>query len=177
LQAAHNIRIALLAAWLGMAIYFSAVVAPGAFGVLRSFSLPNAGEIAGTIVTRTLSVVNISGVIASLILLVATLPARKFYGRASFVLQNILLGIVAVATATGEWIIARRMRELRAAMHGQIDQVPFNDPNRLAFSALHGYSVSVLSVAMIAALVVILLLVFTRTKMITSNATSDAVVR
>jgi hypothetical protein len=54
----NNIRMLLLAAWLGVAIYFSAVVAPSAFGVLRSFGLPNAHEIAGTIVTRTLSVVN-----------------------------------------------------------------------------------------------------------------------
>jgi hypothetical protein len=157
-----NLRIALLAAWLGVAIYFSAVVAPGAFGVLRSFNLPNAGEIAGTIVTRTLYVVNLSGLLVSLCLLVTAFVVKKYHGRASFILLNGLLLVVAVSTAVGEWVIAAKMRGLRAAMHGQIDQVSLNDPNRIAFAALHGYSVAALSVAMIAALVVIVLLISSR---------------
>jgi hypothetical protein len=156
----------LLAAWLGVAIYFSAVVAPSAFGVLRSFSLPNANEIAGTIVTRTLSVVNTSGFILSLLLLVSAFVLKKSYGRASFILQIALLMIVALATGLGEWVIAARMRGLRAAMHGQIDQVPLDDPNRLAFAALHGYSVAALGVAMIAAVLVIVFMILARGKLL-----------
>jgi uncharacterized membrane protein YqaE (UPF0057 family) len=143
----------LLAAWLGAAIYFSAVVAPSAFGVLRSFSVPNSGEIAGTIVTRALSVVNTSGFLLSLLLLITAVVLKKGFGRWSFILQLILLTIVAVASAVGEWVIAARMRGLRLAMHGQIDQVPLSDPNRIAFAALHGYSVTALSIAIIAALI------------------------
>jgi hypothetical protein len=154
----------LLGAWLGAAIYFSAVVAPSVFGVLRSFSLPNANEIAGTVVTRTLSVVNTSGFVISLLLLVSTLVFRKNYGRASFILQSALLIIVAIATGVGEWVIAAKMRGLRAAMHGQIDQVALTDPNRIAFAALHGYSVAALSLAMIAAVLAILLMVLARGK-------------
>ena len=37
-------------------------------------------------------------------------------------------------------------------MQGQIDQLPLTDPNRMAFAALHGYSVAALGVAMIAGL-------------------------
>jgi hypothetical protein len=158
----NHLRIALLAAWLGIAIYFSAVVAPGAFGVLRSFNLPNAGEIAGTIVTRTLYVVNLSGLLVSLFLLVTAFVVKKYYGRASFILHSGLLIIVAIFAAVGEWVIAAKMRGLRAAMHGQIDQVQLNDPYRIAFAALHGYSVAALSVAMIAALVVIVLMILSR---------------
>jgi hypothetical protein len=51
------------------------------------------------------------------------------------------------------------MRGLRVAMHGQIDLIASDDPNRLAFAALHSYSVAALSLAMIAALLVILLMV------------------
>ena len=160
----NHIRILLLAAWLGAAIYFSAVVAPNVFGVLRSFSLPNANEIAGTIVTRTLSVVNTSGFILGLLLLITTVVLKKRYGRASFVLQLGLLIVVAGATGLGEWVIAARMRGLRAAMHGQIDQVPLNDPNRMAFAALHGYSVAALGIAMMAAVLVILLMFLSRGK-------------
>ncbi len=142
----------LLAAWLGAAIYFSVVVAPNVFGVLRSFSLTNPNEIAGTIVTRTLSVVNTSGFIVSLLLLIMTLTLRKNYRRTALILQLALLLIMAVATGLGEWVIAARMRGLRAAMHGQIDQVALSDPNHMAFAALHGYSVSALGIAMIAGL-------------------------
>ena len=162
----NNVRKVLLAAWLGTAIYFSVVVAPSAFSVLRSFSLPNANEIAGTLVTRTLSVVNTSGFFLSLLLLITALGVKECYGRVSFILQNILLLIVALGTGLGEWVIAARMRGLRAAMHGQIDQLPFGDPNRLAFAALHGYSVAALSVAMIAAVLVIVLLVLARGKLL-----------
>lgn len=160
----NQVRTLLLAAWLAVAIYFSAVVAPSAFGVLRSFSLPNANEIAGTIVTRTLSVVNVSGVCLSLLVLITAFATRTTYKRIAFLLQNVLLAIVAAATAVGEGVIAARMRGLRAAMHGQIDQVPLTDPNRVAFAALHGYSVAALSIAMIAALLVILLMIFARGK-------------
>jgi hypothetical protein len=149
----NQIRILLLAAWLGAAIYFSAVVAPNVFGVLRSFNLPNANEIAGTIVTRTLSVVNTSGFILGLLLLITTVVLKKRYGRASFVLQLVLLLIVAIATGVSEWVIAARMQVLRAEMHGQIDNVALADPTRMAFAALHGYSVAALGIAIIAGLV------------------------
>ena len=152
----------LLAAWLGMAVYFSALVAPSAFGVLRSFGLANAGEIAGTIVTRTLSAVNKTGLLVSLLLLITTFAVNKCYGRVAFMLQNFLVLIVAISTVVGEWVIAAKMRSLRVAMHGQIDQVPLDDPNRIAFAHLHVYSVAALSIAMIAALVVILLMIFSR---------------
>ena len=148
----NQVRMFLLAAWLGAAIYFSVVVAPSVFAVLRSFSLTNANEIAGTIVTRTLSVVNTSGFVLSLLLLITTFVLKKYYGRTSLILQIALLMIVTVATGLGEWVIAARMRGLRAAMHGQIDQLALSDPNRIAFAALHGYSVSALGIAMIAGL-------------------------
>jgi hypothetical protein len=169
LSVIHQVRTLLLAAWLGVAIYFSAVVAPSAFGALRSFGLVNANEIAGTIVTRTLSVVNLGGVWLSLLVLITAFPAKNTYKRAVFLLQIVLLAIVAAATGVGEWLIAARMRGLRAAMHGQIDQVPLTDPNRVAFAALHGYSVAALSVAMIAALLAILLMIFAHRKATTRS--------
>lgn len=164
MRATNHIRMLLLAAWLGTAIYFSAVVAPSAFAVLRSFGLPNTSEIAGAIVTRTLSTVNRSGLVLSLLLLITAPLVKKYYGRASFIFQNFLLLVVAITTSVGEWVIAAKMRGLRAAMHGQIDQLPLSDPNRVAFAALHGYSVASLSVAMSAALLVIFLMVLSREK-------------
>ena len=164
-----NLRVAFIAAWLGLAIYFSAIVAPSAFGALRSFNLPNAGEIAGTIVSRALSAVNKSGLLLSLLVLVSAPAVKKYYGRWSFIFQNVLLIVVAILTTAGEWVIAARMRGLRLAMNGQIDQVPLSDPNRLAFAALHVYSVAALSIAMIAALIVIVLMIISREGPVTTS--------
>jgi hypothetical protein len=105
---------------------------------------------------------NTSGFILSLLLLVTAFVLGKIFGRPSSLLQIFLLTIVTVTTSVGEWVIARRMRGLRVAMRGQIDLVPLSDSNRVAFAALHGYSVAALSVAMIAALLVILLTVLSQ---------------
>jgi len=146
-------RLILLACWFGAALFFGAVVAPAAFGVLRSFGLPNANEIAGSIVTRSLSVVNIAGFLISLLLLLTFLLRRNSSSRLSFIIECICLGIIALTTAVGHWVIAARMRALRAAMVLPIDQIAADDARRIAFNNLHGYSVNALGLAMIAALV------------------------
>lgn len=58
-----DIRRLLLILWLGGACFFSFAVAPSAFAVLPS------REIAGAIVSRSLSIVNYSGLVVGLILL------------------------------------------------------------------------------------------------------------
>jgi len=150
-------RLILLACWFGAALFFGAVVAPAAFGVLRSFGLPNANEIAGSIVTRSLSVINIAGFLISLILLLTLLLWRRSSSRLTFIIECICLVIIALTTAVGHWVIAARMRALRAAMVIPIDQIAADDSRRLAFNNLHGYSVNALGLAMIAALVAMVL--------------------
>ena len=150
-------RLILLACWFGAALFFSAVVAPAAFGVLRSFDLPNANEIAGSIVTRSLSVINIAGFLIALLLLATAILRRNSSGRLSFIVECICLGVIALATGVGHWLIAARMRALRAAMV-TIDQIAADDPRRIEFSSLHGYSVNALGLAMIAALVAMVLM-------------------
>ena len=151
-------RLILLACWFGAALFFGAVVAPAAFGVLRSFGLPNANEIAGSIVTRSLSVINIAGFLISVLLLVTLLLWRRSSSRLTFIIECICLVTLALTTAVGHWVIAARMRALRAAMVIPIDQVVADDARRLAFNNLHGYSVNALGLAMIAALVAMVLM-------------------
>lgn len=148
----NNLRLFLLGLWLGAAVLFSTVVAPNTFKILRGFNLPNAGEIAGTIVTSTLSVVNISGFVLSLALIVIAFVLRRNYSRSRLTAQMILLATITITTAAGEWMIAARMRALRAAMIVPIDQVLAGDPRRVAFATLHSYSVAALGIAMVAAL-------------------------
>ena len=151
-------RLILLACWFGAALFFGAVVAPAAFGVLRSFNLSNANEIAGSIVTRSLSVVNIAGFLISLLLLATLILRRHASSRLSFILELVCLGVIALTTAVGHWVIAARMRALRAAMVLPIDQIAADDPRRIEFGSLHGYSVNALGLAMIAALVALVLM-------------------
>jgi len=144
--------------WFGAALFFSAMVAPAAFGVLRSYGLPNASEIAGAIVTRSLSVVNVAGFVVALVLLVTLFLRRSAAGRGSVIAEGICLGLIALGTGVGHWVIAARMRAIRAALELPIDQIAADDSRRIAFNSLHGYSVNALSLAMIAALVALVLM-------------------
>ena len=148
----------MLAAWLGAALFFGAVVAPSAFGVLRSFGLPNTSEIAGSIVTRTLGVINVAGFFIGLLLLVTALFRRNAQTRLSWIVETVCIVVIALTTALGHWWIAARMRALRLAMELPIDQIAVDDSRRIEFNALHGYSVKALGVAMIAGLVALVLM-------------------
>jgi hypothetical protein len=154
----NSIRLVLLSMWFGIALFFGAVVAPAAFSVLRSFSLPNASEIAGSIVNRSLGVVNVAGVVVALLLLITLFIRSGPQGRIAFVLEAVSLIIVIVTTAVGHWVIAARMRALRVAMAIPIDQVSSVDPRRVEFNSLHGYSVKALGLAMIATLIAMVLI-------------------
>lgn len=152
MKTADHLRTILLSLWLGAALFFSFAVAPNVFIVLRGFALTNANEVAGTIVTRTLAVVNIGGFIFALLVLLITTALKRRTKAFAFALQILSLVVLAGTTASGQWIIAARMRALRVAMVN-IDLVSPDDPRRVTFTQLHGYSVALLSTAMFAALV------------------------
>jgi hypothetical protein len=154
-RAAHALgdaRLLLLGLWLGAAMFFSFVVAPGAFAVLP------ARELAGAIVTRTINVVNDSGFIVGLLLL-----ATAFAGRGAPAarrvpkLEVVALAVLALATGIGQWVISARMLALRLSMGRPIDELAQNDPLRLAFNDLHGYSVAAMTTAMLAGIVAFIL--------------------
>jgi hypothetical protein len=157
----NEVQTTLLGLWLGAALFFSAVVAPAVFGVLRQFNLANANEIAGAIVTWTLTVINVSGFLVGLALLAATLIWRKT-GGVAFAIQLLSLATLTITTAVGHWLVAARMLALRTAMAIPIDRVPGDDPRRQAFSTLHGLSVALLSAAMIGAILAIVAIIFGR---------------
>jgi hypothetical protein len=123
--------------------------------VLRSFGLANANEIAGAIVTRSLGVVNVAGFIIALLLLLTALLRSGSGGRWAVLPESLCLAVLAFATGVGQWVIGARLRALRAAMSVPMDQLAPDDSERLAFISLHAYSVRVLGLAMIAALIAI----------------------
>jgi len=144
------VEILLLSVWLGSMIFFSFAVAPSAFAVLPS------RELAGAVVTSTISKVEVMGlVIGPLLILIRLLRPR---GTAK-PLHIILLLVMTAAAALSRFWISPRMVSMRQEMGGHIDDVPATDPLRIHFNDLHQYSVALMSAAMLAALVVLFLIV------------------
>ena len=142
----------MLGLWLGAAIFFGAVVAPALFNVLRGAGLANASELAGSIVTRLLRVINHGGFEIALFLLVTAFFIDRNRSRLARYAEVISLAIMAIMTGVGQFFISARMLELRGSMGGSIDQVSPLDPRRVAFDSLHRYSVTVMGIAIVAAL-------------------------
>jgi Domain of unknown function (DUF4149) len=149
----RDIRLLLFSLWLGAAIFFSAVVAPAVFSVLRAYQISNATEVAGTIVNRTLGVVNITGFVISLFVLITAFMFREGQQKRWLNLEILSVAVVAIATGLGQWVIAAKMRAIRTMIALPMDQLPTSDPRRVEFNHLHGYSVTALTIAMIAGLI------------------------
>lgn len=143
----------LLGLWLGAAIFFGAAVAPNLFGVLQGAGLANANELAGTIVTRLLRIINQAGLEISLFLIVTRFFIATTERLRWRVVEMISIVILAIMTGISQWVISPKMLALRASMQIPIDQVAHNDARRIAFDNLHRYSVDVMTVALIAALI------------------------
>lgn len=148
----NDVRLLLIALWLGGAVFFSFVVAPSAFAVLPTH------ELAGAVVTRTIAVVNVGGFVVGLLLLATALLGREAARRrAARLVEVISLAVLAVACGVGHWVVAARMIALRAAWGRPIDRVPPDDPARVAFDSLHNYSVGLMCAAIVAGIVAMLL--------------------
>ena len=143
-----DIRLLLTGLWLGAAVFFIAV-AQSSFAVLDS------RESAGLVVSRTLMIVNISGLIIGLILLASSFLRQQGVKPLWIWTERFLLIILTLACAAGQFVIALWLSFVRAQMGGRpIDEIPLEDPLRIQFNNLHQYSVWVLAASMIAALLV-----------------------
>jgi ABC-type transport system involved in cytochrome bd biosynthesis fused ATPase/permease subunit len=152
IDALGHARLLLVGVWLGAAMFFSFAVAPSAFAVLP------ARELAGAIVTRTIGIVNVGGLLISLLLLATAFAAKRAATKRAWTLEMIALAVVALATGIGHWMISARMQALRLSMRRPIDEIAQNDPARVAFNNLHGYSVAAMTTAMLAAVVAFILI-------------------
>jgi hypothetical protein len=152
MKIAADLRTLLLGLWLGAAVFFSFAVAQSAFAVLPT------RELAGTVVNRTLAIVNYSGLIIGLVLLASSFINAGNVNRLKLRIEQALLVLLAAACAAGQFIIGARLHDLRTQIGRPIDEVAMDDPLRVAFNNLHGYSVIILLAAMIAALIAFFLL-------------------
>lgn len=143
----NDIRLLLLGLWLGGSVFFIAV-AQVAFSVLPE------RELAGAVVGRSLTVLNFSGMaIAALILLMSFVTARGTNVALAWI-DRLLVLIIAIACAVGQFVIGFMISSVRTQMGGKkIDEFATDDPLRIQFNQAHEYSVWVLTAAMIAALI------------------------
>ena len=146
------IRLLLIGLWLGAACFFSFAVAQSAFAVLPS------RELAGLVVSRTLSIVNYSGLLIGLVLLASSFIKQSETNRFQLLTEKILLIIFTAACAVGQFVIGLWLSYVRAQINRPIDELPIDDPLRITFNNLHEYSVWILITAMIAALVTFFLI-------------------
>lgn len=148
-----SIRVLLIGLWLGAAFFFSFSVAPGAFGVLRDQQVAHFSAIAGELVSRNLMIVNLSGLIIGIIALATSFIGAQTANRFALLTERITLSLLTLACAVGQFVIALWLRFVKTEMGKPIDEFAVDDLLRIKFNNLHEYSVWVLVVGMIAALV------------------------
>lgn len=147
----YVVRLLLTGLWLGAAAFFIAV-AQSAFAVLPS------RELAGSVVSRTLLILNLSGLIIGLILLATSFVKQLNIKPFRLWTERILLVILTAACVVGQFVIGLWLSWIRSQINRPIDELAVDDPLRIQFNNLHQYSVWVLSAAMLAALVLFFLM-------------------
>ena len=138
----------LLAGWMGAAVLTIAVVTPGAFAVLPSRSM------AGTLVGSVLTAVFLTGLVLGVIVALLSTGRGASPGAAATAL------LAATACAVAQFGINPRIARLRLDIGGSVERLAPDDPRRVAFGLLHGYSVAGLGVAMLAVAMALFFLLF-----------------
>jgi MFS family permease len=157
-----NVRLLLIALWLGAACFFIAV-AQSAFAVLPS------RELAGLVVSRTLLVLNLSGLVLGTILLVTSFIKQTDLNRFRLWAERFLLLILVATCAIGQLVIGWWLSSIRAQIGRPIDEVAADDPLKIQFNTLHEYSVWVLFAGMLAAVLAFFLIAQKSEKKLTSE--------
>ena len=161
-----DLRLLLLGIWLGAAVFFIAV-AQSSFAVLPQ------RELAGAVVNRTLSILNLGGLAIALILIATSFLRSASLNRVSVWAERFLLLVVAGACAVGQFVIGFWLSMLRGQMGRPIDEVPADDPLRIQFNNLHEWSVWVLFAGMVAALIAFFIISNRKFGVVTKTSSTD----
>lgn len=124
-----------LVVWIGGIIFFAAAVAPTVFSVLPT------RQLAGQVVSRSLSILHWMGLGSGIVFLITSMCySRLDVGFAQpFAVRHLLVMIMIVLTLISMFVISAKMLALRDSMVA-IDNVPQNDPRRVHFNDLHRWS-------------------------------------
>jgi hypothetical protein len=138
-----------LGTWVGAILYFSFVVAPGAFRTLSN--LDQAGALVGYLIGR----LHLVGIVLGVIYLVAAMLAANS-ARALGSGAAMCVALMVILTAISQYLVVARMEMLRFEM-GSVQATPLDSPMRVAFDRLHGVSVRLEVVVLLAGFVALYL--------------------
>ncbi len=141
-----------LALWLGAMVFFSAAVAPSAFGVLPTRYL------AGTLVNSVLGKLEWWGLVCGVLLtgIQAALVIRAgklttWAGRLAVGLPVLMTAVVAIS----KFVVSAKLAAIRRALGSELEKLPLDDPTRLTFAAWHQYSVWLMGFNILAAVALV----------------------
>ena len=141
-----DIRLLLLAIWLGAAVFF--------IGVAQvAFTVTPDRELAGAMVNRNLMILNLGGIGIAVILLLTSLVGTAKISTFWLWIERFLLLLLAAACAVGQFVIGFWISSIRAQIGRPIDEVAADDPLRMQFNVVHQYSTWVFFAGMAAALI------------------------
>src|SRR5687767_10406288 len=121
-----DIRLLLLAVWLGAAVFFIGV-AQNAFAVVAD------REMAGAVVGRNLSMLNFGGMAIATLLILSSLVGTAGINKFWLWTERFMLLIVAAACAVGQFVIGLWLASVRAQMGKPVGEVAADDPLRVQF--------------------------------------------
>ena len=136
-----------LSLWLGAAALFVSSVAPAAFAVMPTRTL------AGAIVGEVLPAVFYAGMAVG----TAVMGLELLAGRSVLWNRGLAATVMLAACVIAQFVIGSRIDRLRVAIGGSLDTLPIGDVRRAAFGRLHGASVALLGLAMLAAAVALVM--------------------
>jgi hypothetical protein len=141
-----DIRLLILAIWLGAAVFFIGV-AQTAFAVVPQ------RDLAGAVVNQSLSLLNYGGMVIAALLVLSSLFSASKMNKFWLWLERFLLLLLGAACGVGQFVIGFWLASIRAQIGRPIDEIAVDDPLRIQFNLLHEYSVWVLFVGMAAAFI------------------------
>jgi hypothetical protein len=126
-----------LVVWLGGLIFFAFVLAP----IVFSSGLLPTRQMAGSIVGRSLDLLHYMAIGSGIIFLIASMTySRMSTGNARpMAARHLLILLMLLLTLLSQFAISPRLHTIRNEV-GVIDNVPLNNPLRVEFDRLHGWS-------------------------------------
>src|SRR5689334_23760168 len=121
-----DIRLLLIGLWLGASVFFVGV-AQTAFAVLPQ------KELAGSVVGRSLSIVDYGGVAIAAILIVTSVLGSARVNKLWLWVERFLLLVIGAACAVEEFVIGIWMSSIRSQIGGPIDEAAADNPLKLQF--------------------------------------------
>lgn len=143
-----KIRLTILGFWFGVMALFSFAVAPAAFSVLPSQAL------AGAVVSRTLTVVEYTGMAVGLVLLGISAATSSRQSKVRLA-EQLLLALMTLSMVVSYFIVSSRLHSIRSEMGERLASLPPGDATRMTFDIMHQFSVGLTAFNMAATLILI----------------------